>query len=325
MIGAITQKEFKMKLCKKNVWSLLLISVSLTAGEVLFSPPDEQTIPAGKTGDLIRYGKELVTNFPYYLGPKGKVGHFGGNGLGCNNCHLDSGRRPYGLNYFSVHARYPQYRGREGKFLTLSQRVNNCIERPLNGKKMPLDSKEMLAIVSYMKWLGTGVPTGAHVPGDELKEITLPNRAADLNNGKVVYENYCASCHGKNGEGQIKPDGIAYTYPPLWGYMSYQPGSSMHRVIKAAQFIKYNMPLGVTWENPILTDEQAIDVAAYINDDHRKRPKPNLTKEYPYIEDRPVSYHMGPYPDPFSQEEHKFGDYNPIIQWRKEHNVTTTY
>ncbi len=314
-----------MKPLVKCLFAVSLLAVGVSAAESLYSPPDESTIPSGKTGDLIRYGKELVTNFPYYLGPKGKVGHYGGNGLGCNNCHLDSGRRPYGLNYFSTHARYPQYRGREGKFLTLSQRVNNCIERPLNGKKMPLESKEMLAIVSYMKWLSTGVPTGSHVAGDDLKDIVLPNRAADTKKGKMVYEKYCVSCHGKNGEGQLKEDKISYIYPPLWGKMSYQPGSSMHRVIKAAQFIKYNMPLGVTWENPILTDEEAIDVAAYINDDKRTRPKPNLQKEYPHIEDRPVSYHMGPYPDPFSQAQHKFGDYNQIIKWRKENNITATY
>jgi len=315
-----------MKL-KTAAAAVLLSGTLLVAVEApLFVPPGDAEIPAGKTGELIRYGKELVTNFPYYLGPKGSVGHFGGNGLSCNNCHLDSGTRPYGLNYFSVHARYPQYRGREGKFLTLSQRVNNCIERPLSGKKMPLESREMLAIVSYIKWVGTGVPTGAHVPGDTLKEITFPDRPADPEKGRVVYDKYCAACHGPNGEGKMKEDGIAYEFPPLWGVMSYQPGSSMHRVIKAAQFIKYNMPQGVTWETPVLSDEEALDVAALINQDSNVRPQPELTgNEYPFVEDRPVSYHKGPYPDPFSQQQHKNGDFKPIIEWRKEHGITTTY
>jgi len=39
----------------------------------------------------------------------------------------------------------------------------------------------------------------------------------------------------------------------------------MHRVLTAAQFIKGNMPLGTTADEPLLSDEEAYDVAGYIN------------------------------------------------------------
>jgi thiosulfate dehydrogenase len=109
--------------------------------------------------------------------------------------------------------------------------------------------------------------------------------------------------------------------------MSYQPGSSMHRVLKAAQFIKYNMPRGVTWANPILTDEEAIDVAAYINDDkqHIRPTSESGAVEYPVITDKPVSYHKGPFADPYKESQHKFGPWTPIIDWRKENKQTTGY
>ena len=37
--------------------------------DTLFTPPDTSTIPHDATGDMIRYGRELLVNFPYYLGP----------------------------------------------------------------------------------------------------------------------------------------------------------------------------------------------------------------------------------------------------------------
>ena len=291
-------------------------------------PPSLETdLPPGKLGETIRYGYELLNRFPYYLGPKGSIGQYGGNGLACGSCHLDAGRVPYGLNYFTVYGRYPQYRGREAEILTLSQRINNCIQRPMSGKPMPLDSKEMTAMVTYMKWMAEGVPVGENVPGDKLHPIELPKRPADPVKGKAVYNKHCISCHQADGQGVINPDGISYLYPPVWGIMSYQPGSSMHRVLKAAQFIKYNMPRGVTWENPILTDEEAIDVAAYINDDSQHiRPTSKESKaEYPIPADKPVSYHKGPFADPFEDKQHKFGPWREIVDWRKENGQTTGY
>ena len=293
----------------------------------IFSPPDTSTIPDNATGEMIRYGRELLVNFPYYLGPKGTVGTYGGNGLGCQNCHLEAGTRPYGLNYFSAHARYPQYRAREGKILTLADRVNNCIERPLNGRPLPLDSKEMVAIVTYMQWLGKNVPVGGSVEGDRLKEIALLDRPADPIKGRVVYEKHCMRCHGDDGQGVLKEDGIAYIYPPLWGKLSYQPGSSMHRLIKAAQFIKYNMPNDIArWDKPVLTDEEAFDVAAYVNDDKlHERPQPNLETEYPVLKEKPIDYYWPPFADAFTPEQHKYGPFKPIMEWRKKNGHPTGY
>ncbi len=197
----------------------------------------------------------------------------------------------------------------------------------MSGKPMPLDSPEMVAMVTYMKWLGEGIPLGGRVEGDALGPITLPDRPADPARGKLVYEKHFSSCHQPEGQGVPHPDGVSYLYPPVWGVMSYQPGSSMHRVLKAAQFIKHNMPRGVTWERPLLTDEEAIDVAAYVNDDdlHERLTSAAGKAEYPVLKDKPVSYHRGPFADPFEQAQHKFGPWQPIIDWRKERGQTTTY
>ena len=167
--------------------------------------------------------------------------------------------------------------------------------------------------------------TVRRVEGDALMPLEIPDRAADPAAGKLVYEQFCQSCHQSDGQGVLAADGIAYQYPPVWGYMSYQPGSSMHRVMKSAMWIKNNMPRGVTWENPILTDQQAIDVAAYINDDdaHVRPTSKESTAEYPYPEDKPVDYHKGPFADPFDQATHKFGPWAALRAWREENGQFT--
>lgn len=294
----------------------------------VFTPPDTSSIPHDKVGDMIRYGRELIINTPKYLGPKGAVGHFAGNMMACTNCHLDAGTRPYGLSLVSSHARYPQYRSREARVMSLAERINNCVERPLNGRPLPLDSKEMNAMLMYLKWLATNVPTGGRVPGDDLMKLTYLDRPADPAKGKMVYEKHCVRCHLDDGSGLLNAEGTAYVYPPLWGPNSYQPGSSMHRVIKAAQFIKYNMPQDLArWDKPVLTDEEAFDVAAYVNDDaqHPRPPVPPNAPNYPIVKERPVDFYMGPFADPFTTQQHKFGPYTEIFAWRKQNGHPTGY
>lgn len=295
--------------------------------EHVFVPPDTSEIPDDEYGEMVRYGRELIVNTAYYLGPEGVVGKHLNNKMTCGNCHLDAGTRPYGLNYFSSHGRYPQYRGRENKILSLADRVNNCIERPHHGKPIPLDSKEMLAFTSYMQWLSRDVPVGRRVKGDSAIQITLPDRAADPDKGALVYTKHCASCHGINGQGQWNFDSSAYTYPPLWGMDSYEWGSSIHRVIKAAKFIKANMPDKLAhWYKPVLTDEEAIDVAAFINDDRiHTRPRPLKSTGYGNIRVKPIDYEKPPFVDTFSELQHKFGPFQPIIDYHKAHNLPVVF
>ena len=290
-------------------------------------PPDTSQIPDNEFGEMVRYGRELILNTPYYIGPDGVVSHNLNNKMTCSNCHLDAGTRPFGLNFFSTHARYPQYRGRENTILNVGERINNCIERPHNGTPLPLDSKEIIAMSCYIQWLGQGVGVGEHVYGDGGMELELPARAANVENGARIYAQHCSTCHGVNGDGTWKPDSSGYAYPPLWGDKSYAAGSSMHRVLKAARFIKANMPhKQATWEKPFLADHEAIDVAAFVNDDRiHQRPVQNQFQSYPKLSAKPIDYHNGPFPDTFSAMQHKFGPYQPIIDYHKEHDIPIVF
>lgn len=315
---------------KKAITSAIDSTQFISAKKVedVWVAPDTANIPHDAFGDAVRYGRNLILNTAYYIGPEGIASKNLGNKMNCTNCHLEGGTVPYAFNYASSHARYPQYRPREDKILSLSERVNNCIERPHSGKPLALDSKEMTAIICYIKWLGQGNKVNEHVKGDSPMQLVFPDRAADPEKGKTVYIAECQSCHGENGEGKMRADNVCYQYPPLWGLKSYKPGSSLHRVVKAATFIYCNMPYKkASYNKPYLSIEQAFDVAAFINDDriHERPQNKKGEVSYPNIKTKPLDYGSGPYIDSFPELQHKFGPYQPIVDWRKAHDLPANF
>ena len=288
--------------------------------------PDTALIPRDKFGDEVRYGRQLLLNTAYYIGPEGVAGHYLGNKMNCTNCHQDAGTKPYSFNLLASHDNYPQYRAREGKILTLAERVNNCIMHPHNGRPLPLDSREMVAILSYLKWINGMVPKGSNFEGKQNLAVGLPAAAASPERGEKIFIENCASCHGSDGGGQLNAEKTTYVYPPLWGMQAYQPGSSMHRIIKMARWLKGNMPYNkVVLGKPFLTDEQALDVAAFINNDAiHQRPRPK-SFEYPEAMFKPIDYDRAPFSDSFSVAQHKYGPFQPIIEYRKAKGMPVDY
>jgi thiosulfate dehydrogenase len=283
-----------------------------------FNTPDTSKIPKDEFGEMVRYGRNIIVNTAYYIGPNGIAGHFTKNKMNCTNCHQEAGTKEYSFNLMLSHEKYPQYRPREDKVLTLPERVNNCVMRPHSGDPLPLASKEMTAILTYLKWIYSQANKNKEVKGYDNVQLEFPSRAADSDKGKIVYEANCHRCHGENGEGQMLPSNVTYLYPPLWGEYGYQPGSSMHRIIKQARWLKSNMPHDMAkWYQPILTDEQCFDVAAFVNNDViHKRPNPK-TFDYPNIAHKNIDYGKGPFIDTFSEAQHKYGPYQPIIDYWK--------
>ena len=187
----------------------------------------------------------------------------------------------------------------------------------MNGRALPLDSREMKAVSSYMRWLSTGIPAGARLIGAGTMQIKEPDRAADFTRGAQTYAQVCAACHGPDGSGVRAQDGLGYQFPPLWGPDSFNNGAGMSRLLTAAAYAKHNMPLGTRFDAPLLTDEEAYDVAGYIVS--QKRPeKPGLEKDYPIRLQKPIDAPYGPYADGFPAQQHRFGPFGPIRAKVKE-------
>jgi thiosulfate dehydrogenase len=269
--------------------------------------------PETEEGKIAAYGEKLIKETQKYLGPNNKFGEvYSGNNLACTSCHLNGGTKAYAAPYIGLSALFPIYSGREGKVATLEERINGCFERSMNGKKLPVESDEMIAIVSYIKHLSKDVMVGSRIEGQGFVKIDVPNRKADLTHGETVFKSQCVSCHQSDGQGLVKKSGSmeeGYIYPPLWGNDSFNDGAGMGRMLTAAKFIKGNMPLGATSESPILTDEEAYDVAAYINSFERPS-KLAKEKDYPDLSKKPKDSPYPPFADNKPQEQHKYGPFN---------------
>ena len=278
--------------------------------------PDADKLPDDDWGKTVRHGRDLITSTYALIGPESSdpAHRFSGTNMSCQNCHLEAGTKQFGLPFQGVYADFPNYRARSGAVGTIEDRIQGCMTRSMNGKMLPPGGPEMTAIVSYMKFLSDGRPVGQPTPGRGPGKMPEMSHPADPAHGREVYAQNCMACHGATGLGQRVGevgDGKGYTFPPLWGPDSFNDGAGMDRLIGAANFIHNNMPNGTTWQTPMLSDQDAWDVAAFVQAQPRPR-KANLDRDYPVALQRPADSGYGPYVDGFSQEQHKLGPFAPI-------------
>lgn len=282
-----------------------------------WTAPDTLQLQDKADADLIRYGRNLIVSTASYLGPKGTVGKLA-NGMNCQNCHLDAGTRPFANNFSVFYSAFPKMTARSGRKEEAFERIVECFERSMNGKAPERNSREMQAMLAYLKWIG-GKPADAHPLADNsVKKIPYLSVPADPLKGKMVYASKCSSCHGEAGKGLSSTEEKGYIYPPLWGNDSYNDGAGMFRLGNFAGFVKENMPYGTSYKDPVLSDEEAWNVAAYVN----SQPRSHLEQknDYPDPSRKPIDYPFGPYTDSFTERQHKYG---PFIEIEKQH-VTKT-
>lgn len=276
--------------------------------------PDTSQLSSTSEGRLILYGRQLISSTSKFFGPKGTVAAIT-NGMNCQNCHIDAGSKPFGNSFSAVAANYPQLRNRSGIVESIEFRVNDCLQRSLNGKTIDSASKEMQAMVAYLKWIGKDVPKKAKPKGSST-DIPYLGRASDSAKGEIVYVNKCERCHGKKGEGIVKADSTGYIYPPLWGESSYNIGAGLYRLTRFAGYVKYNMPFDKASNTSLqLSDEEAWDVAAFVNS--QPRPVKTFDHDWPDIRKKAVDYPFGPFADTFSVRQHKYGPFEPIEKARQ--------
>jgi thiosulfate dehydrogenase len=230
-----------------------------------FDLVDPTQAPSQIRNSVLR-GYHLIMNTPLYA-----PNNVGAN-IACSNCHFAEGDtiggKNNGLSLVGVTAIYPKFSKRDGSIISLAERINNCFKRSLNGQPLPEDSREMQDILSYLQWISKEVSSLKKIPWlgiSFLKSEHKPNAVA----GAQVYKTYCAMCHRDNGEGG--PGGKVQNIPPVWGPHSFNDGAGMSTLPMLAAFVYWNMP----YQNASLTEEQSLDVAAFI----LQQPRPHFIEE----------------------------------------------
>lgn len=241
-----TERAIRAKLLKEGV----------SFGNLKYDLVDPEESPTA-LHEAVMLGYRLMIDTPKYAPA------YAGDHLSCTNCHFSGGNMIGGRNgsipLSGIAAAYPDYNERAKTVVTLPERINGCFRRSMNGKPLPLNSREMDAFVAYFHWISKSFPIYTPVPWRGLEPIKSERRP-DPENGKRIFAEKCALCHGTEGEGAVR-------IPPLWGPHSYNDGAGMHRIETFAAFVHANMP----YEDPSLTEEEALDVAAFV---HRQpRPK----------------------------------------------------
>ena len=234
---------------------------------------DVASLPPGPQTDLIRYGGELIRDTARHIGKSATdpAKRYAGNNLACSHCHINSGLKPFGIPLVSTFATFPMMV--DEHVMSLAERINGCMTRSMNGKPLPDDGREMEAMVAYLQFIGRKTPQGVRVAGMGLPPLRKPSRSPDPAQGEKVYASHCAKCHKDQGEGEpLMAPGIGYEIPPLWGNDSFNSAAGMSRLETAAAFVHANMPIGASYREPILTEQQAWDVAAYVT----SKPRPAL-------------------------------------------------
>jgi len=230
---------------------VLLISGMASLHAQQNQPTIEQLL---KEPFLDDYYSNVVHGYEIITDTQSHASRYVGNSLKCSNCHLQAGTQKDALP-LNVAGMYPKWRAKNGQRNGIGLRIRECFLYSMDGIMPPEDAPEVLAVAAYVSYLSQGQVMGVAPEGRSVP--VLSNTGYDPNpaNGRAVYQQHCASCHGPQGEGMA---GI----PAVWGLNSYNKGAGMSRIDLAAGFIWANMPLG---NGKTLTHQQAWDVAAYLN------------------------------------------------------------
>lgn len=228
-------------------------------------PPTMEDLEASsfhpKLKETIRRGHDLFVNTQQLRGKNVF------NSMNCASCHLGEGRQPFSSPVWAAAVVLPNYRPKNDHVNSLEERIAGCFSFSMNGKPPAYGSDDMLALAAYHQWLAKGVPiyqSGKSMYGRGYPKLPEPELSPDAVRGKAVYQADCAMCHGADGAGTNVRN--TQVFPALWGDDSYNWGAGISRVFSLAAFTKHNMPLGKPGS---LTDQQAWDVAQFINSQER--------------------------------------------------------
>lgn len=225
---------------------------------------EEKGYPAGLNAEHVVRGCNVVTD-PHNNVPQAfKIWK---TEMKCTSCHRKAGSLDYagGLGYGAVILPY-MHTG-ANKPIRFDRRTLMCFARSLNWLDFGRDASVLIYVRMYSNWLAEKdqLKIGIVYPERGIHMMTdTEGLGSSILAGEAVFKTYCQHCHGPNAWGHMGPVYNGKEPPPIAGPYSFNASASTSHRERLAGFVFHNMPPGASYDNPILTKQQALDVAVYL-------------------------------------------------------------
>lgn len=209
----------------------------------------------------------------------------------CSSCHFTGGHVPFGSPVYQSPSKYqPDPVTGLGPYFTplgyhrdLEDSIIDCFRNCMNAERSPeKDDPVMVALVDYIHWVSDGIIDPAvkedwkllpPEAGPGLPTIAgVSSMRADPVRGASLYASSCADCHDEDGPGagEYKIGEERPRIPALWGIQDgYSRGAAFYRTPVLGAYVQKHMPYD---EPETLSNQDALDIAAYINAPDKPRP-----------------------------------------------------
>ncbi|MDO8990869.1 MAG: c-type cytochrome [Sideroxyarcus sp.] len=225
---------------------------------------DEKGWPAGSPAKHVVEGCNLIVNTRAHM--RGPIAGSWPTGMNCESCHRHAGDLVNASSIAHGAVVLPHMMTSMNQPVRFDRRILMCFARSMNSFDLGLDAKEIVDLNFYANWLAQKehLPIGVVPEGRGIPLLyDTQGKGQSFLAGELVYETYCKACHGFAGTGGREWMNGAIP-PPIAGPNSFNKTASISSPFRMAGFVHANMPPGATREHPFLTEQQALDVAAYL-------------------------------------------------------------
>jgi sulfur-oxidizing protein SoxA len=137
----------------------------------------------------------------------------GAGGKSCADCHGEARSSMKG-----VAARYPAFEPAAGRPIGLEQRINHCRTAHQQSRPLPYESKELLALTTYVARQSNGEPIAVAEDAQTRPFIDVGRRIFERRQGQLNLS--CAMCHDDNWGQRLGGAVIPQAHPT--GYPIYR-------------------------------------------------------------------------------------------------------
>jgi len=189
--------------------------------------------------------------------------------MNCSSCHMEGGSKEYAVHIGDAVVNYPGVYSTNNIIYTNRMRVARCYAHSINEILYGSNSEYYKLLTLYMAWIAekNGLHIGQNRDSRGIQNVRgTAARHASIIAGQKSYAEKCQICHGPAGYGTDRYDAIpAFTPPPINGGEAFVHTATLSYSSRLASFLLNNMPPGATHENPLLSPQEALDIAEFIS------------------------------------------------------------